>query len=85
MSESAIDVELALDLGIGPRLGTNPPSESYIYIYITTCYPIMKPNLKIVKVKNGVILSKITFLSTHNCMHIFNMLVTSVQHFKLVA
>ena len=27
----ALDVEWALDLGIGPRLGTNPRSESYIY------------------------------------------------------
>ena len=31
LSESALDVETALDLGIGPRSGTNPRSESYIY------------------------------------------------------
>ena len=30
LSESALDVETALDLGIGPRSGTNPRSESYI-------------------------------------------------------
>ena len=29
LSESALDVETALDLGIGPRSGTNPRSESY--------------------------------------------------------
>ena len=32
--ESALDVESDLDLGIGPRSGTNPRSESYIYILI---------------------------------------------------
>ena len=31
MSELAPDKEMALDLGIGPRLGTNPRSESNIY------------------------------------------------------
>ena len=31
LSESALDVELALEVGIGPRLGTNPRCESYIY------------------------------------------------------
>ena len=31
LSESSLDVELPLDLGIGPRLGTNPRSESYRY------------------------------------------------------
>ena len=32
LSESDLDVETALDLGIGPRSGTNPRSESYIYM-----------------------------------------------------
>ena len=35
LSELAPDVELALDLGTGPRLGTHPRSESNIYI--TNC------------------------------------------------
>ena len=34
MSELAPDVESALDVENGPRLGTNPRSESNIYIYI---------------------------------------------------
>ena len=32
LSKLALHVELAPDLGIGPRLGTNPRSESYKYI-----------------------------------------------------
>ena len=39
-----------------------------------TCYQILKPNLKIVYVKNAVILSKIIFLSAKSHMHISNML-----------
>ena len=39
-----------------------------------TCYPILKPNLKIVYVQNAVILSKIIFLSAKSHMHISNML-----------
>ena len=31
LSESALDVESALDLEIDPRSGTNPRSESFIY------------------------------------------------------
>ena len=54
-----------------------------------TCYPILKPNLKpnlkIVEVKNVVILSKVIFLPAKSHMHIFNMLITSVQCFKLIA
>ena len=34
LSELAPDVESALDVENGPRLGTNPRSESNIYIYI---------------------------------------------------
>ena len=34
LSELAPDVELALNLGTGPRLGTNPRSESNIYISV---------------------------------------------------
>ena len=34
LSESALDVELALGLGISPRLETNPRSESNIHILI---------------------------------------------------
>ena len=49
-----------------------------------TGYPILKPNLKIVSVQNAVILSKIIFLPAKNHMHIFNMLITSVQSFKLI-
>ena len=40
-----------------------------------TCYPILKPNLKIVQVQNAVILSKIIFLLAKNHMHIFIMLI----------
>ena len=36
LSESALDVELVLDLGIGSRLGTNPRSESYIQATLIT-------------------------------------------------
>ena len=50
-----------------------------------TCYPILKPNLKIVLVQNAVILSIIIFLPAKSHMHIFNMLITSVQSFKLIA
>ena len=50
-----------------------------------TCYPILKPNLKIVWVQNAVILSKMIFLPAKSHMHIFNMLITSVQSFKLIA
>ena len=50
-----------------------------------TCYPILKPNLKIVYVQNAVILSKIIFLPAKCPMHIFNVLITSVQSFKLIA
>ena len=34
LSKLALDVELALDLGIGPRSGTNPRSESFILMYV---------------------------------------------------
>ena len=50
-----------------------------------SCYPILKPDLKIVQVQNAVILSKIIFLPAKSHMHIFNMLITSVQSFKLIA
>ena len=50
-----------------------------------TCYPILKPNLKIVYVQNAVILSKLILLLAKNHMHIFIMLITSVQSFKLIA
>ena len=49
------------------------------------CYPIMKPNLKTVKVQNAVILSTIIFLPAKSHMHIFHMLIMSVQSFKLIA
>ena len=54
-----------------------------------TCYPILKPNLKpnlnIVWVQNVVILSKVIILPAKSHMHIFNMLITSVHSFKLIA
>ena len=50
-----------------------------------TCYPILKPNLKIVSGQNAVILSKIMFLLAKKHVHIFIMLVTSMQSFKLIA
>ena len=50
-----------------------------------TYYPILKPNLKIVQVQNGVILSKIIFLPARSHMYIFYMLIISVQSFKLIA
>ena len=50
-----------------------------------TGYPILKSNLKIVYVQNAVILSKIIFLPAKSHVHIFNMLLTSVQSFKLVS
>ena len=34
LPESAPDVELALDVGIGPRSGTNPRSESHISMQV---------------------------------------------------
>ena len=46
---------------------------------------MLKPNLKIVWVKNAVILSKIIFSPAQCHMHIFNMLITSVQSFKVIA
>ena len=45
-------------------------------------YLLLKPSLKIQK---AVILSKIIFLSAKSHMHIFNMLIISVQSFKLIA
>ena len=51
----------------------------------TTYYPILKPDLKIVSVQNAVILSKIIFLLAKVRMHIYNMLITYVQSFKLIA
>ena len=48
-------------------------------------YPFLKPNLKIVQVKNALILSKIIFLLAQSHMHIYNMLITSVKRFKLIA
>ena len=50
-----------------------------------SCYPILKPNLKIVYVDSAVILSKINFVSAQSHMHIFSELATSVQSFKLNA
>ena len=44
---------------------------------------ILKPNLKIAYVEKGVIL--IFFLSSRSHMHIFNILITSMQSFKLIA
>ena len=35
--------------------------------------------------QNAVILSKVIFLPAKSHMHIFNMLITSVQSFKLIA
>ena len=52
---------------------------------ITQSYLFLKPSLKIIWVQNAVILSKIIFLSAKSHMHIFNMLITSVQSFKLIA
>ena len=49
------------------------------------CYPILKPYLKIVKVQNAVIMSKIIFFLAKNHMHIFIMLITPGQSFKLIA
>ena len=49
-----------------------------------TGYPILISNLKIVWVQNAVVLSKIIFLPAQKHMHIFNMLTTSVQSFKLI-
>ena len=48
-------------------------------------YLLLKPNLKIVWVQNAVISSKMTFLAAKSHMHIFNMLITSVRSFKLIA
>ena len=48
-------------------------------------YLLLKPSLKIISVQNAVILSKITFLPAKSHMHIFNMLITSMQSFKLIA
>ena len=48
-------------------------------------YFLMKPNLKIVKVQNAVSLSKMIFLPAKRYMHIFNILIASVQSFKLIA
>ena len=53
---------------------------------ITQSYCLwLKPNLKIVSVKNAVILSKMIFFHAKSHMHIFNMLMTPVQSFKLIA
>ena len=48
-------------------------------------YLLLKPNLKIVQVQNAVILSKMIFLPAKSHMHIFNMLITFVHSFKLIA
>ena len=48
-------------------------------------YLLLKPSLKIIQVQNAVILSKIIFLSAKSHMHVFNMLITSVKSFKLIA
>ena len=48
-------------------------------------YLLLKPNLKIVWIKTSVILSKMIFLPANSHMHIFNMLITSVQSSKLIA
>ena len=45
----------------------------------------LQPNLKTVYVKNIVILSKISVSPAKRHMYIFNMLITSVQSFKLIA
>ena len=50
-----------------------------------SCYPILKPNLKIFWVENAVILSKIICASARSYMLIFSVLVTSVQSFNLLA
>ena len=48
-------------------------------------YLLLKPSLKIIWVQNAVILSTIIFLPAKSHMHIFNMLITSVQSLKLIA
>ena len=54
-------------------------------LFTQSCYPILKPFLKTVQVKNAVILSK-TISSPAKChMHILNMHIASVQSFKLIA
>ena len=56
LSESALNVESALDLGIGPRLGTNPRSESYIYTeknLRVLCF-IISAKLAKITCKNGL-------------------------------
>ena len=48
-------------------------------------YLLLKPSLKIIWVQNAIILLNIIFLSAKSHMHIFNMLITSVHGFKLIA
>ena len=48
-------------------------------------YLLPKPNLKIVWVQNAVFLSKMIFLPAKSHMHIFNMLISPKQSFKLIA
>ena len=48
-------------------------------------YLLLKPNLKIVWVQNAVILSRTIFLPAKSHMRILNMLVRSVQSFKMIA
>ena len=63
------------------------PSYSFIFdclktlgkVDYTNFYPILKPYLKIVYVQIATILSKIIFLLAKSHMHIFNMLITSLQ------
>ena len=50
-----------------------------------TCYPILKANLKAIKVENTVILLKIIFSPAKYSMHISNMFTTSILSFKLIA
>ena len=48
-------------------------------------YLLLKPSLKIIQVQNADILSKIILLPAKSHMHIFNILITSVKSFKLIA
>ena len=48
-------------------------------------YPILKHNPKIDYIENAVILPIIIFSSLKSHMYIFNMPVTSVRSFKLIA
>ena len=57
----------------------------WVELITQSYYLLMKPNLKIVKVQNAVFLSKMIFLPAKSHMHIFNMLITCVQSFKLIA